>query len=179
MRWLDRITDSMGMNEFQQTSGDSSEGQGSLALCSPWGRKELDMTQQLSNSNSHMYPHTGESRRLDRNGECGLEAEIRVLRPQAKACQEPPEAPGRSEEWASRRASGGGTASDNSFQTSGLQNCKWIHFLGVNPLSLCSFAAATPKKLMWETYSLPALFPLLFPGRDRGGRVSLRWNSPL
>ena len=56
---------------------------------------------------------------------------------------------------------------------------KWIHFLGVNPLSLCSFAAATPKKLMRETYSLPALFPLLFPGTDRGGRVSLRWNSPL
>ena len=29
--------------EFEQTLGDS-EGQGSLACCSPWGRKELDMT---------------------------------------------------------------------------------------------------------------------------------------
>ena len=30
--------------EFQQTLGDS-EGQGSLACCSPWGCKELDMTE--------------------------------------------------------------------------------------------------------------------------------------
>ena len=44
MRWLDRITESMGMNEFQQTLGDSSEGQGSLEPFSPWGRKELDTT---------------------------------------------------------------------------------------------------------------------------------------
>ena len=29
--------------EFEQTLGDS-EGQGSLACCSPWGCKELDMT---------------------------------------------------------------------------------------------------------------------------------------
>ena len=38
-------------HEFEQTPGDS-EGQGSLACCSPWGRKELDMTEQLNNSNS-------------------------------------------------------------------------------------------------------------------------------
>ena len=30
-------------HEYEQTSGDS-EGQGSLAYCSPWGHKELDMT---------------------------------------------------------------------------------------------------------------------------------------
>ena len=30
-------------HEFEQTPGDSG-GQGSLACCSPWGRKELDMT---------------------------------------------------------------------------------------------------------------------------------------
>ena len=30
-------------HEFEQTLGDS-EGQGSLACCSPWGNKELDMT---------------------------------------------------------------------------------------------------------------------------------------
>ena len=41
MRLLDGITDSV--DEFQQTLGDS-EGQGSLACCSPWGRKELDTT---------------------------------------------------------------------------------------------------------------------------------------
>ena len=34
--------------EFEQTLGDS-EGQGSLACCSPWGRKELDTTEQLNN----------------------------------------------------------------------------------------------------------------------------------
>ena len=33
--------------EFGQTLGDS-EGQGSLACCSPRGHKELDMTEQLN-----------------------------------------------------------------------------------------------------------------------------------
>ena len=32
-------------HEFEQTPGDS-EGQGSLAGCSPWGHKESDMTEQ-------------------------------------------------------------------------------------------------------------------------------------
>ena len=32
--------------EFEQTLGDS-EGQGSLACCSPWGRKESDTTEQV------------------------------------------------------------------------------------------------------------------------------------
>ena len=38
-----------GLNghEFEQTPGDR-EGQGSLACCSPWRRKELDMTEQLN-----------------------------------------------------------------------------------------------------------------------------------
>ena len=36
-------------HEFKQTSGHS-EGQGSLACCSPWGCKESDMTEQLNNS---------------------------------------------------------------------------------------------------------------------------------
>ena len=34
-------------HEFEQTLGDS-EGQGSLACCSPWGRKPSDTTQQLN-----------------------------------------------------------------------------------------------------------------------------------
>ena len=38
--------------EFKQTLGDS-EGQGSLACCSPWGLKESDTTEQL-NSNKKM-----------------------------------------------------------------------------------------------------------------------------
>ena len=36
-------------HEFEQTLGDG-EGQGSLASCSPWGRKESDTTSQLNNS---------------------------------------------------------------------------------------------------------------------------------
>ena len=34
--------------EFEQTPGDS-DGQGSLVSCSPWGCKELDMTERLNN----------------------------------------------------------------------------------------------------------------------------------
>ena len=40
--WLDGIIDLNG-HEFQQAPGDS-EGQGSLACCSPWACKESDMT---------------------------------------------------------------------------------------------------------------------------------------
>ena len=35
-------------HEFEQTPRDGG-GQGSLACCSPWGRKESDMTGQLNN----------------------------------------------------------------------------------------------------------------------------------
>ena len=34
-------------HEFEQASG-IDDGQGGLACCSPWGRKELDMTERLS-----------------------------------------------------------------------------------------------------------------------------------
>ena len=37
-------------HEFEQTLGDG-ERQGSLVCCSPWGHKELDMTEGLNNSN--------------------------------------------------------------------------------------------------------------------------------
>ena len=46
MRWLDGITDSMDMN-LSKLSG-VGDGQGGLACCSPWGRKELDTTEQLN-----------------------------------------------------------------------------------------------------------------------------------
>ena len=51
MSWLDGITDSCPPNghEFEQALGDG-EGQGSLVCCSPWGRKELNMTERLNNS---------------------------------------------------------------------------------------------------------------------------------
>ena len=42
--WLDG-------HEFEQTLGDG-EGQESLACCSPWDLEELDMTEQLSKSNT-------------------------------------------------------------------------------------------------------------------------------
>ena len=43
MRWLDGITDSMDLS-LEQALRDS-EGQGSLAYCSPWGHKESDTTE--------------------------------------------------------------------------------------------------------------------------------------
>ena len=45
---LDSIADLMDMN-FGQTL-EASEGQGGLACCSPWGRKESDTTEQLNGS---------------------------------------------------------------------------------------------------------------------------------
>ena len=36
-------------HEFEQTLGDG-EGQGSLVCCSPWGLKELDMTESINNN---------------------------------------------------------------------------------------------------------------------------------
>ena len=43
-------------HEFEVAPGDG-EGQGSLACCSPWGREELDMIEQLNNNN--MSPQAG------------------------------------------------------------------------------------------------------------------------
>ena len=37
----------LNRHEFEKTLRDS-EGQGGLACCSPWGGKELDMTEQLN-----------------------------------------------------------------------------------------------------------------------------------
>ena len=45
MRWLDGITDSMDMSLSELGVGD---GQGGLACCSPWSRKESDTTERLS-----------------------------------------------------------------------------------------------------------------------------------
>ena len=41
MKWLQSITDSVGVNLSKLGVGD---GQGGLVCCSPWGRKELDTT---------------------------------------------------------------------------------------------------------------------------------------
>ena len=45
--WHHRLNE----REFEQTLGEG-EGQGSLVCCSPWGRKESDMTERLNHSNS-------------------------------------------------------------------------------------------------------------------------------
>ena len=42
MRWVHGITDTMDMGLGTLGVGD---GQGGLACCSSWGRKELDMTE--------------------------------------------------------------------------------------------------------------------------------------
>ena len=41
-------------HELGQTPEDS-EGQGSLACCSPWGHKESDTTEQLKNNHHKCY----------------------------------------------------------------------------------------------------------------------------
>ena len=46
MRWLDGITDSM--DKSLSKIWEMVKNKGSLACCSPWGRKELDMTEQLN-----------------------------------------------------------------------------------------------------------------------------------
>ena len=48
--WHHRLSE----HEFEQTPGDS-EGQGSLACCSPWDCKELDTAKELNNSSKFIY----------------------------------------------------------------------------------------------------------------------------
>ena len=45
VRWHHQFTD----HEFEQTLGDRAQRRS--VCCSPWGRKELDMTEQLNNNN--------------------------------------------------------------------------------------------------------------------------------
>ena len=45
----------LSVYEFEQIPGDS-EGQGSLACCSPWGHKELDTTKWLNSKNNNLDP---------------------------------------------------------------------------------------------------------------------------
>ena len=43
-------------HEFEQASR-VGDGQGSLACCSPWGHKELDMTERMNNSNTALFSY--------------------------------------------------------------------------------------------------------------------------
>ena len=45
MKWLDGIINTMDVSLSKLRD---SEGQGSLVYCSPWGRKELETTEQLN-----------------------------------------------------------------------------------------------------------------------------------
>ena len=46
MRWSDGIADSTG-HEFERAPG-VGDGQGGLACCGPWGRRESDTAERLS-----------------------------------------------------------------------------------------------------------------------------------
>ena len=49
MRWLDSITDSKDTSLSKLW--EIMKEHGSLACCSPWGHKELDVTERLNNNN--------------------------------------------------------------------------------------------------------------------------------
>ena len=49
--------------ESEQTPGDG-EGQGSLACCSSWGRKESNTTEQLNNDSNNSWLHSSITRAL-------------------------------------------------------------------------------------------------------------------
>ena len=44
----------LNRHEFEQAPGNG-EGQGSLVCCSPWDRKESDMTEQLNNNKRRFF----------------------------------------------------------------------------------------------------------------------------
>ena len=55
--------DQVNDREFEQTLGES-EGQGSLACCRPWGRREQDRPERLNNNVQNQFsvfssPETG------------------------------------------------------------------------------------------------------------------------
>ena len=54
--WLQGITDSMGMS-LSNVLGLMMDREGSLACCSPWGRKELDMNEQLNWTDTKTVGH--------------------------------------------------------------------------------------------------------------------------
>ena len=61
-RWHHRLNG----HEFEQALG-VGDGQGSLACCSPWGRKESDTTERLNGTElSHLYVTTGKTIALTR-----------------------------------------------------------------------------------------------------------------
>ena len=64
MRWHHQLSG----HEVEQVLGDG-DGQGSLACCSPWGRKESDTTKHLNNNHHHhdqpSSPRSGTTKELE------------------------------------------------------------------------------------------------------------------
>ena len=52
MTCVDGITDSVDVSLSDSLTVGGSEGQGSLACCTPWGCKDSGTTQRLNNNNS-------------------------------------------------------------------------------------------------------------------------------
>ena len=52
MRWLDGIINLMDMH-LKKLQEMVKNREAWCAACGPWGRKELDMTEQLNNKNDH------------------------------------------------------------------------------------------------------------------------------
>ena len=78
MRWLDGITDLMDMSLSKlMRVGD---GQGSLASCSPWGGKESDMTERLTED----FPDGPVVKSLPMQGVRALTGEPRSHMPQGQ-----------------------------------------------------------------------------------------------
>ena len=48
MRWLDGITDSMGMSLSKLRESGVGDGQGGLVYCDSWGQKESDTTERMN-----------------------------------------------------------------------------------------------------------------------------------
>ena len=62
-------------HEFDQTPGDSG-GQRSLACCTPWGCKELPMTQQLNNKNNKALMFCYNANQMQRKNATWCDTEI-------------------------------------------------------------------------------------------------------
>ena len=50
--------DEMKGHQFEQDTG-VGDGQGSLVYCSPWGGRELDMTERLNKNNLKLLENNG------------------------------------------------------------------------------------------------------------------------
>ena len=80
MKWLDGITDSMDMSLHKPWEWRT----WSLACCSPWGRKESDRTEPLSNNrdetNFSTHPSCGSETRSEGAGQAGNQTGVSSLK---------------------------------------------------------------------------------------------------